>query len=186
VYLNGTMIVLCQDCLDNLPAEGQKTKEIYQKAPHNLSAGLIDSLGPILLGMVVWAAFAFFLQTIAAAISILIFVYIYRSMSNAGTKQTYWSILLAALLSVISVTLGNILCYFLALIRLAYPLNLGAVAAAWQITFSRNGSGILFLSYFFTLLGTGIYMLNTMTQLRKDRAAAFKPVVEIIPGQTKT
>jgi hypothetical protein len=179
VLVNGNLLSLCPDCLAKIPGWGEKNHQHYRQAPGNLLPGILVGVGVALVGAVLWAAVAFLLDALAAFVSMLILVWIVKAMDKVETKHTATSLALAALLTLLSVTVGNSFSIFLFEIRHGFPINLRTLLQAWAALWAEPR--LLWLSYFFTLLGAGSFLWSIWSRRQNYLNRAFKPEVEVLP-----
>lgn len=180
VLVNGNPLILCQDCISKIPEWGKKSEEAYHKAPNNLLPGLIAGFGAAFLGAMVWVAIGFLFDLIAAALAAFILVSILKAMDQVATKRSKTSLSIASGLTILSVTAGQYGQLLLLLFRQGMPLSGELFNTIWRVLFASPS--VLYLAYFFTLLGAGVSLWQILSQQKSYFRQAFQPDVEVIHG----
>ncbi len=179
VFINDYPFQLCDKCIENIAKLAEKDKEEYQKAPLRLGRGVLVGILAALIGGVLWAAVAVFLNSVAAAMAALILVLVVKGMDKVGTKRTIWSILVAGLLGLIGVVFGvylSVVFYILKNYQGQLPLEI--LQIAWR--FLWEDRRILNLSLIFGMLGILPYLWAVWSAQKQQFSRVFKPEVEIL------
>jgi hypothetical protein len=181
VLVNGLPRRLCPDCLGAIPKWGEMNRQAYQAAPSNFLPGLVVGVGAAMLGALGWAALEVLFQRIASLFAGFAFIMIVKAMAKVQAKRSVPNLIAAAVLTVLSVTLGNWATALFVLLRAGVPLSWAALGDAWRLLLAQPS--MLILSYFFILLTAGFYLWNLILHHKAALAQLFKPEVEVIPGR---
>jgi hypothetical protein len=181
IFINGLPLMYCEPCIARIPGQARESEELFHQAPHHLLSGWIAGLGVALAGALVWAAIALLLDRIAAVVGALIVVWIGRVMDRLGIKPSPWSLASTALLGLFSVFLGNLAAVFLNLLRHGFPPGIPTLALSWA-TLLENRE-LLWLSFFFTLLGGSAYIYSYWSKNKEVQSYIFSPKVEVPPPE---
>ncbi len=180
VYINGMPVLYCPDCIAAIPEVGKKAKLDYEKAPDNLLPGLITGLGISLLGGLALVVVAIIIAPAAIAVSYAIPFCVAKAMDKTGTKRSLLRLLVVAIFSIFSITLGNLALNFVELVRLGSPLSVETIVDAfWGMV---ENPSLLFPSYFIALGMVALLLFSLWYQRKYVLPHEFTPQVEVLPG----
>ena len=182
VLVNGFPMLLCAQCVTKIPSWGEELQQAYHVAPGGLAKGFVGGMGVALLGAIVWAAVAVGFNAIAAVISAVVFIGSVKLMDRVGVKRSGWSLVLAAILTVLSAVLGVYLTLaWDAASELPQGVMLsnlsGVLTAAWQ---ALGHTRLLWQAVGFSLLGGIPLWLWMWWEQRRHYSRMFRPEVEVI------
>jgi hypothetical protein len=182
VLINGFPVLLCVHCTAKIPGWGEELQQAYQAAPGGLSKGLVGGMGVALPGALAWAVVAVAFNMLAAIISAVVFFGIVKLMDRIGVKRSGWSLMSAALLTVLSAVLGAhlTLAWDVAselpqgLVLSSLP---GIMSSAWQ---ALGATRLLRQAIGFSLMGTIPILLWMWWEQRNHYSRMFCPEVEVV------
>lgn len=178
--VNGVPQVMCQDCIDGIDQIGKRAEDEYKKQPNNLMKGFLYGLAAACLGAIAWALAMVFLNTIGAIFSILIFFFVIKAMDYAKTKRTFFSLLIAGILSLAGSIAGSyfgIVGYLIKEGKFDPTINEFIRLAKVMLEKPK----LLNETILFSLIGLVPYLFMMWNASRKHLSQFFKPKIEIIP-----
>lgn len=168
--INGIPRYLCAACFSSDTPWTESDELFIANTPRSLRAGLLVALATALLGAVVWAFIGFTFDLIASLTAFLILGAMLWLMRQVGTRMNFASILLAGLLTIFSVTLGQVLIFLMFVIRDGAPLSLLSFGYAASAILGDLSS--LTDAYLMTALGAGSALFSQLKRAGRSGGVA--------------
>ncbi|MCP4539085.1 MAG: hypothetical protein GY832_18270 [Chloroflexi bacterium] len=179
VFVNGMPFLFCSNCLAKTSDIGDRAKFAYEEMPSGLLRGFLAGLVGSVIGSILWVVITVLFDRVGAVFAAFILTGLVWIMDRVRTKRTIWSILLAAVLAVISVVAGTYMTILWHTWReFAMPLSIDVLSKVWQ--FMLMDSKMLKISLFISLFGIVPYLWIIRSKHKEHLSFFFDPNIEVL------
>jgi hypothetical protein len=181
-FVNENPLILCQDCIDRFGDVGKANEQEYKNSPSDFSKGLLAGGGVTLLGTLIWAIIAMYIDKSVIFVmlaAVWLYTMIMKAMGRVQTKKTRLSLLAGGVLAILGIMLGLYIGSAGSSLR-EQGLTLSFANFLIALKPLLNDPGLLFGSLFFIILVVGLAYYLGASNIKDYQKSLFQPEVEVI------